>query len=117
VRKTKTWMLTLVLVIAAAGLQAQDAGKASGKTSNLETIQGCLRSSNGEYSLVDETDTIHHLTGAANKLTHYVGHQVEVAGKPGVRTYDTTNAGAGSSAVQQVVFEVKSVKEIAPACK
>jgi len=117
VRKTKTKILTLtlVLLISAVWMQAQDAGK--GKTSNLETIEGCLQSSEGQYSLIDDTNTIHRLTGGASKLKQHVGHQVEITGKPGVRTLDTTPLGAGSSAVVQAIFEVKSVKHIADICK
>jgi len=117
VRKTKTKILTmtLVLLISAVWLQAQDAGK--GKTSNLETIEGCLQLSEGQYSLIDDTNTIHRLVGGASKLKQHVGHEVEITGKPGVRTIGTTPLGAASSAVVQAIFEVKSVKHIADTCK
>jgi hypothetical protein len=113
----KTVVLTVVLLVSAAWLQAQDTGKTSGKASDLTTMEGCLQSSNGQYTLIDDTNTSHILTGALRKLSSQVGHQVEVAGKPGIRTVDSTLAGAGSSAVEQPVFEVKSVKFIAAACK
>ncbi len=93
---------------------AQDAAS---KPSSLETIAGCLQSSEGQYSLIDDTDTIHHLVGGASKLKPHVGHEVEVTGKPGVRTLDTTPPGGASAAVTQAVFEVKSVKHIADTCK
>jgi len=113
----KSRIFTLVLLISAVWLQAQDAGQTTGKTSDLTTIQGCLHSSMGQYTLTDKDGIVHQLSGAANKLGHQVGRQIEVTGKPGIRTADTTNAGAGSSAVEQAVFEVKSVKQIAPTCK
>jgi hypothetical protein len=110
-----------VLLISTVWLQAQDAGqttgKATGKTSSLETIEGCLQRSEGQYALIDDTGTIHHLTGGAAKLKHEVGHEVEISGKPGSRTIDTTPLGGASSAVVQPVFEVKSVKHIADTCK
>lgn len=109
----KGLMLALVLLTCGVWLQAQD----TGKPSNLETISGCLHSSEGEYTLIDDTETIQHLVGGASKLKHEVGHEVEIAGKPGVRTTDTTPAGGASSAVEQAVFEVKSVKHIADTCK
>jgi hypothetical protein len=108
----KTLMLTLVLMVSAVWLQAQD----TGKTSNLETIEGCLQHSEGQYTLIDSTNTIHHLVGGAKLLTHHIGHQVEITGKPGVRTLDTTPAGGASAAVVQPVIEVKSVKHIAETC-
>ena len=113
----KTLVLTLVLLVSAVWLQAQDAGKTSGKTSELETIEGCLQRSEGQYTLLDNTNTIHHLTGGASKLNPHIGHQVEITGKPGVRTLDTTAQGTASTAVVQPIFEVKAVKQIADTCK
>ena len=115
--RLKILTLTLVLLISTVWLQAQDAGKASGKTSDLETIEGCLQRAEGQYTLMDDTGTIHHLTGGAAKLKHEVGHEVEITGKPGVRTIDTTPQGGASAAVVLPVFEVKSVKQIADTCK
>jgi hypothetical protein len=112
----KTLMLTLVLMVSAVWLQAQDAAKTSGKASDLETIEGCLQRSEGQYTLIDSTNTIHHLVGGASKLSHHIGHQVEITGKPGVRTLDTTPQGAASAAVVQPIIEVKSVKHIAETC-
>ena len=113
----KTLVLTLVLLVPAVWLPAQDAGKTSGKTSELETIEGCLQRSEGQYTLLDNTNTIHHLTGGASKLNPHIGHQVEITGKPGVRTLDTTAQGTASTAVVQPVIEVKSVKHVADTCK
>ncbi len=113
----KTLIVSFMLLLSAAWLQAQETGKANSKTSGPETIEGCLRMSEGQYNLIDDTETVHHLTGGAAKLKHYVGHQVEVTGKTGVRTIDTTDAGAASNAVTQWVFEVKSVKQTAETCK
>ena len=39
----KTFMLSLLLSISAVWLQAQDAGQAPGKTSDVPTLQGCLQ--------------------------------------------------------------------------
>jgi hypothetical protein len=116
----KTLMLTLLLLIPAVWLQAESASPSSDKSQNSSdptTIQGCLQSSLGQYTLTDKDGTVHQLSGAANKLGHQVGHEVELTGKTGVRTVDTTSAGAGSSAAMQWVFEVKSVKLIAARCK
>lgn len=109
----KTLMLTLVLMVSAVWLQAQDAGK----TSDLTTIEGCLHHSAGQYTLIDDTNTIHHLVGGAKLLTHHIGHEVEITGKPGWRTLDTTPQGGASGAVTQATIEVKSVKHIADTCK
>ena len=110
-----TLMLTLALLISAICLPAQ--GKDKSKDKDLETMEGCLQRSAGQYNLIDDTNTIYHLEGGAAKLKPHVGHQVEITGKPGVRTIDTTPPGTASAAVVVSVFEVKSVKHIADTCK
>lgn len=116
--------LSFVLLISTLWLQAQAGNPSSGasqtqdKTSDLLTLEGCLQNSNGQYTLTENNNgTTHRLSGAANKLGHQVGRQIEVTGKPGMRTEDSTIAGAGSSAVEHEVFEVRTVKRVADACK
>ena len=110
-------MLALVLLVSAVWLPAQDASKSSGTGSDLETIEGCLQRSAGQYTLIDDTNTIHHLVGGAKLLARHIGHQVEITGKPGVRTLDATPQGGASGAVVQATIEVKGVKHIADTCK
>jgi hypothetical protein len=112
----KTLMLTLVLLISAVWLQAQDAGQTMGKTSDLTTIQGCLQFSGGHYRITDSTGTVEQLSGQANKLKAHIGHTVEITGKPGTKTVGTTVQGAASTAKQLPVFHVTSVKHIADTC-
>jgi hypothetical protein len=107
----KTLMLTLVLLISAVWLQAQDAGK-SGPT----TIQGCLKYSKGHYWLTEDNGTTHQLQSQANKLQKQVGHEVELTGMDAIRTVGTTIQGAASSAKEEHVFKVQSVKHVADAC-
>jgi hypothetical protein len=105
-------MLTLVLLVSAVWLQAQDAGMASGPT----TIQGCL-TFKGHYFLTDSSGTMYQLSGAAQKLQAHVGHTIEVTGMTGTRTVGTTVQGSASTAKEQQVFKVKSIKHIADTCK
>lgn len=109
----KTLMLTLVLLISAVWLQAQDAGQTSSPT----TIQGCLQFTKGHYFLTDSGGTAHQLSGQANKLQAHVGHTIEITGKPGTRTVGTTVQGSASTAKTQEVFKVASVKHVADTCK
>jgi hypothetical protein len=115
----KNVMLALLLLLSAAWLQAQqgETGQAAGRTSGGATIQGCLSNSAGQYFLTDDSGTKHQLSGYANKLKAHVGHEVEIRGKPSVKTVSDTSYGAASSAEEIPVFEVKSVKQIADACK
>lgn len=107
-----TLMLTLLLV-SAAGLQAQDAGKPSSPS----TIQGCLQYTNGHYRLTEDNGTAHQLQSQANKLAKQVGHEVAITGTPAVRSVDTTVQGSASSVKEEQVFRVTSVKHIADTCK
>jgi len=121
-RKT-TMILTFVVPILAICLQAQSADQSSdakqtGKESDLTTLTGCLRVENNHYLLTEKSNgSTSQLSGAANKLGHQVGREIEVSGKPGIKTMDSTLAGAGSSALEQQVFEVKTVKRVADACQ
>jgi hypothetical protein len=109
----KIVVFTLVLLISAVWLQTQAAGQTG---SNPSTLQGCLSYTDGHYRLTLSDGTFRQLSLEANKLHKYVGHQVEVSGKPGVRTSDTTQQGEESSAREVPVFKVKTVKSIADTC-
>ena len=119
----KTVLLVLMFVVPVLCSQAQsdkpspDAAQASGKASELPTLTGCLQSSMGTYQLVEEDGTSHELSGGARLLKHHVGHEIEVSGKPGTRTSNSTQAGGASSVVVHAVFEVKSVKHLADKCQ
>ena len=101
-------MLTLVLLISAVWLQAQDAGPT--------TIQGCLTYSKGHYWLTEDNGTTHQLQSQANKLQKHVGHEVALTGKATVRTVGTTGQGVASTAKEEQVFKVSSVKHVADTC-
>ncbi len=117
----KTWLLTLVLLFPAIWLQAQEGNPGADiwppATSSPPTIDGCLRSSGGHYTITDKDGTIHHLTGNTARLSRYVGHEVEVSGKPTVITLDTTVKNAASTVEELPALEVKSAKEISKACR
>src|ERR1035441_9364673 len=109
----KTLTLTLLLLISAVWLQGETASPSPEKNQNasdLSTMQGCLKIARGQYELIESDGTVHLLSGAARKLGPHVGHEVELSGKPGTRTEDTTIVGGGSSANEVPVLEVKSVK-------
>jgi hypothetical protein len=109
--------LALVLLISSVWLPAQDSAQTTGKNSELTTIQGCLQLSMGRYTLTEEDGTTHELSGATGKLKHEVNREIEITGKPGIKTVDSTLVGGASSAVEKPVFEVKTVKRLADTCK
>lgn len=111
----KAVLFTLVLLASAVCMQAQAAAQTSDNSSSTTTLQGCLKFE-GHYRLTDNSGVVHQLTGAANRLTHYVNRQIEVTGTPVVRTVDNTQQGQESSAREQQVFRVKTIKQIADSC-
>jgi hypothetical protein len=106
----KALMLSLVMMILAVLLQAQDANKTT-------TIQGCLKYAKRHYVLTDSSGTEHLLTGYTNKLKPHVGHEIEVTGAEGVHTTSTTVDGASSTVHQAPDFKVSSVKHVDDTCK
>jgi hypothetical protein len=116
----KTLMLTLALLISALWLQAQegDPGRDVWVPANTypPTIDGCLRSSNLHYTVVVKDGTVYNLTGSTARLSHYVWHEVEVTGKPTVRSLDTSMKNAASTVEEQPALGVKSAKELSKTC-
>ena len=116
----KSVVFALLLLISAAWLWAQqgnppsDTGKASGPT----TIEGCLQSAAGVYSLTDSSGKKIRLVGyAGKKIDEHIGHTVEITGTPTVKTSDTTQQGGASTARETPVFKVGGIKHIADTCK
>lgn len=114
----KTLMLTVVLLLAAAWLQAQDnMGKSSGMADET-TITGCLSRAGSYFSLTDSSGHKYHLVGYnAKQLGEHVGHTVEITGTPATKTTGTTQQGSASTAKEIPAFKVTSVKHIADTCK
>lgn len=114
----KTFMLVLLLLLSSASLWAQKVSdQQQAKASDPNTIEGCLQSSHGEFTLTDSDGNVHQLSRYANKLAHNVGWEVQITGEPGIRTMDTTPVGGAPSAVEQRVFNVKTVTRLANKCK
>ncbi len=116
----KTLMLALLLLLSAAWAQAlggYPASNADDKTApQLTTIQGCLQTAAGNFTLAESNGTAHHLA-FSNKLNHYVGLEVKITGKPSTKTVSDTSYGAASSAEEIPIFEVKTVTNVADTCK
>lgn len=119
----RTILLTLVLLISAVSLQAQegspglDSWQPLDRTAGVTTIEGCLQTYGSHFTLTDHSGRVQQLSLQANKLGSQVGREVEITGKPGLKTIDTTESEIASSATELPVFEVRSVKRIADTCK
>jgi hypothetical protein len=115
-----TQPLILLLSMCAICTQAEPVSPASDKDHQSETqttMQGCLHIDSSQYILTEANGTSHLLSGAAKQLGRLVRHEVELGGKPGIKTSDTTSVGGGSSVAEYVVFEVKTVKDLGAECK
>ena len=114
-------ILAPLLFISALWLQAQegipgaDIWLAPVGTSPT-TIDGCLQSSGGHYTVTAKDGTIHDLTGDTARLSHYVGHEVEITGMPTVRTLNTTAFRVASTAEELPALRVEHAKQISQTC-
>ena len=113
----KILLLALAVIASAVWLQAQYTQSQSTKGPAPDQVQGCLKTVRGHYQIDDKNGNSVELSGAANKLGKLVGHTVEVSGKPGTRTSDTTMQGGASSAVEIPVLHVKTVKDLGKDCQ
>lgn len=130
---SKIWMLAVVLLISAAWVQAQNspsgssstgatgAGQtASGQTGSSQTsVEGCLKESNGTYTLTDSAGTTYQLEGNTSKLSEHVGHEVQITGTPSGSSASGANSNSamapGKSGEQMLTVE--KVKHISKSCK
>jgi hypothetical protein len=116
----KTLFVVLVLLSSAHWLQAQEGIPGAdiwlGPT-GPSTVDGCLQSSGGHYTVTGKDGTVTDLTGDTAWLSQYVGREVEITGKPTIRTLDTTVIHAASTAEELPALEVKNAREISKTCK
>ncbi|HEV3511368.1 MAG TPA: hypothetical protein VGS05_06665 [Candidatus Sulfotelmatobacter sp.] len=112
-----------------AGQSSPDASQ-SGSMSNSSagngsetTIQGCLNSSGGSYTLTDASGTTYQLQGDTSKLSAHVNNEVELKGTASGSSSAGSTAGSsastgsatGSSAGSQM-FNVTKVKKVSSTC-
>ncbi len=115
----RTLIFTFVLLGCALRLQAQDGYPAldhvQGPT-DPPVVQGCLQNITTHYYVVWKDGTVTRLTGNTAKLSRYVGHEMEISGKPTIITLDTTVTKAASTVNELPALEVESAKELAKTC-
>jgi hypothetical protein len=114
-----TLMYAYLLLGAALWLQAQEGYPGLDRwqaPSDPPTVQGCLQNSSTHYFVVGADGTVTRLTGDTAWLSRYVGHEMEVSGKPTVITLDTTVIHAASTVEELPAVDVKSAKELSKTC-
>lgn len=115
----KMLMFALVLLLPATLLQARqspktDVNHASNTMSGETKVEGCLHSSNGNYTLTEKSGTVYRLEGDTAKLAEHVGHEVEITGAAPSGTTKSTTSTKGES---ERTLDVKDVKHISKTCK
>ena len=115
----RTLMLTLLLLGSALWLHGQEGYPGLDRwraPSDPPVVQGCLRSVATHYTVLAKDGTVTRLTGNTARLSRYVGHEVEIHGKPTVITLDTTMKEAASTVEELPALEVKTAKDLSPTC-
>jgi Protein of unknown function (DUF5818) len=116
--------LALALLCATAWLQAQDTYPQTPPTSSSQTgaassptsVEGCLRGSDGNFTLTDNSGTTYQLQGDTSKLSKHVGHEVQITGSPSPSSAASSSAGAPGSSPSQTLT-VDKMKHISESCK
>src|SRR5215467_14484391 len=115
---TRTILLTFTLLCCTAWIVAQStpssssspssssqtsasqssAGDQAGMSGGEQTLQGCLASSGGSYTLTDASGTQYQLEGDTSKLASHANSEVEVKGTAGSSSASTSSSTPGTSA-------------------
>jgi len=92
---------------------APAASQASGADRAISTIEGCLASSAGRFTLTESSGKSYQLDGDTAKLAEHVGHTLRISGSAKNDAADP-QGGAGSPA--QPTFTVQRVRLVSPSC-
>jgi len=119
-------LLLSVLLLGTCWAAAQNYPSQGGSThatssGSTTTVEGCLSSNNGSYTLTDSHGNNIALTGDTSMLSEHVGHTVKITGT--TTTASTSSSGASSSGAMGQTnsspqsIDVSSVKHISKTCK
>jgi hypothetical protein len=110
----------LLLGVSWAAAQNYPSHETSGNTGGQETVQGCLSSNGGTYTLTAKDGKNFQLTGDTAKLSEHVGHEIKVTGSvssesasPGSASGQTNS---GQTGTEQPKLEVSSIKHVSKSC-
>lgn len=119
----KTLMLLMALLVSTAWLTAQEypqgGSHQAGGAAASQTVQGCLHSSGGEYTLAADSGTNYQLEGDATQLKEHVGHEVRITGTPSKEGHSTGSmnpSSTKSNTASEETLKVHSLKHISKTC-
>jgi len=120
----RTFLLAISLLASAAWLQAQSQYPQTGSSqkgasaSGQTTVEGCLRGSDGNYTLTDKSGTTYQLQGDTSKLSAHVGHEVQITGSTTSASSATSpTTGTPAGATPQPTLTVQNMKHLSKTCK
>jgi hypothetical protein len=105
----------LLLGVSWAAAQNYPSEGKSGNSGSQETVQGCLSSNGGTYTLTAKDGKNFQLTGDTAKLSDHVGHEVKVTGTVSSESASPSSA-SGQTSAEQLKLEVSSVKHVSKSC-
>jgi hypothetical protein len=117
----KKWV-PLFALFCAPWIGAQTAQSSAQTAESPRTsVRGCLKGSDGNYTLTDKSGTTYLLTGNTGSLQEHVGHKLALTGevelKPaGTRASNETSSNP-SEPTSPKTFNVDSVKSVGAACR
>jgi hypothetical protein len=120
---TRTLLLACTLICSAAWLLGQGYPSQSGSSqagnaaAGETTVQGCLQSSNGTYTLTDKSGTTYQLQGDTSKLSAHVGHEVRITGTTTAGGATSSSMGSQAGGAQQPTLTVASMKHVSKTCQ
>jgi hypothetical protein len=113
-------LLVLILLVPAFALPAQEGNPGADVWVSADTyppvIEGCLQRWGFYYKVIGRDGTVYNLTRCTTGLKQYVGHEVEITGKPTVISLDTTEIHAASTVEELPALAVISVRQLSDTC-
>jgi Protein of unknown function (DUF5818) len=105
---------------AAQNYPSQNEPSQATSSGSTATVEGCLSSNNGNYTLTDSHGNNFQLTGDTSKLSDHVGHTVKITGTMTSASAPSSGESGGAmgqtSSTQQAI-DVGSFKHVSKTCK
>jgi hypothetical protein len=115
------WLALVLALLFAPWIVAQTAQTSTHVSESPRTsIRGCLKGTNGNYTLTDKSGTTYLLTGNTGSLQDHVDHKLALTGTVEVKAAGTRASNETSSNPSEPTapktFNVRSIKSIGAAC-
>jgi len=112
------WLSVLLLGTSWAAAQSYPSHETSANAGGQQTVQGCLSSNGGTYTLVAKDGKSFQLTGDTAKLSEHVGHEIKVTGTVSSASESGSASTSPSSTTgsAQPTIDVSSVKHVSKTC-